>query len=469
LYSIEMLRYLAGKTKVELSESGSTNHRMNRILRKWEALVQDLEGAMMDPTASASVAGSSPLFRKRRLEVALTISDLHQRQRRRRRLPGPDDERPYVYRADGGNRKESPLETALLTFFKRNAVGMQIDDSILDPLLPQGLDLDTAEITGKLLILHPLAVKAILGYLYKPGPTRITIPVVKNKCARLVSLAVLAAEKAAFDEVDSNENGETATPPELSDEVAVTRMILEGSQLCEQLESMVSFLVTTPESSKSGGSPGERLCSLATKCAAVAQGVIMWAREFTGGAEFAASASYPTLSGSILSLVRIVSLEQPFTRRDALDVSLSFLGHSNSEISYKKMNAIKEQSLRILLFLLAKGEVAAVLSAVASALKGQGNNSSGLDASLIRYFVGGLVDVVRAPVSLAFVRALDAVLRAPRCLDAVRSSYFGEPQRTMLLTLLKSFEKIRTRDGKALPVEDTTLISALLSAYNVGT
>jgi hypothetical protein len=395
--------------------------------------------------------------------VALTVSDLHQNRRKRLRQAARDGQ-PASYRAIGGDRKESLLEQALLEFLSRHAIGIQISDSIIDPLLPQGLDMEgTAEMTGKLLIKHPLAVRAILGYLYKPGSSRITAPVVKNKCARLVALAVLAAEKSAMEEQES-ENGEEPTP---SDEVALTRMILDGSQLCEQLESMVSFLVTAgPKSSKSGsaGNPGQKLCSMATKCAVVAQGVAMWAREFTRGSEFSGSASYPTLSTSILSLVRIISLDQPFTRRDALDISMSFLGHANSDISYKKMNDIKEQSLRLLLFLLVKGEVASVLGAIAAALKGQG---SGLDASLVRYFVGGVVDIARPPVSFVFARAFDGVLRSPRCLDAVRSSYFAEPQRQKLVSLLKSFRDIRAPEGKPLSSEDTALVSSLLAAYKV--
>jgi len=477
LYSVELLRYIAEKTRSELvGENPSGSNRFCRVLRKWEALVQNLESAMMDPSTSASVAGTSPLFRKRRLEVALTVSDLHQRQRKRQRVKEYDH---VSYLAVGESRKETPLENALLKLLSRYAVGTQIDDTILDPLLPQGLDLDTADIAGKLLIQHPLAIRAILGYLYKPGSSRITIPVLKNKCARLIALSVLAAEKSALNELDpaSNDNGGSSGLPlsggaSASDEVALTRMILEGSQLCEQLESMVSFLVTisTSNDDKSAStvanSPGQKLCSLAIKNAAVAQGVIMWASVFAGSGEFVTSASYPTLSGSILSLVRVVSLNQPFTRRSSLDIAMSFLGHSNTDVSYKKMNDIKEQSLRLLLFLLVKGEVASVLNAITMALKGRGSNS-GLDASLVRYFVGGVIDVVRPPVSFSFVCAFGSVLREPRCIDAVRSSYFNEQQRQKLSSLLKSFEDIRSRNGKPLSPESAAVISELTTTYKI--
>lgn len=448
LYSVEMLRYLRGKIRSERSDELSG--RLGRVLRKWEAICQDLESALMDPAASASIAGSSPLFRKRRLEVALTVSDLHQHQRKRRRLEDGS------FSTNGKSRTESALETALLAFLRRHAIGIQIDDSVLDPLLPQGLDLNTAGLTGKLLIEHPLAIQAILGYLYKPGSTRVAAPVVKNKCARLVAMAVIAAEKAASMDLDE-------VPP-ASDEVALTRVILQGSQLCEQLETMVSFLVTI-DSSAPSTTPGQKLCSLALKYAAVAQGVMIWARELTHGPEFAASASYPTLSVSILSLVRIICLEQPFTRRLALDIALAFLRHSNPDISYQKVNAIKEQSLRLMIFLILKGEVASVLNAAASRLQQSG--SSELDASLVRYFVGGILDVVRPPVSLAFVRAFGTLLKIPRCLDAVRSTYFGEVQREQLSSLLSSFNNVKAGGGADLNKDDTAFVSSLVAAYQV--
>ena len=125
--------------------------------------------------------------------------------------------------------------------------------------------------------------------------------------------------------------------------------------------------------------------------------MVLWAREFTKGSDFAASASFPTLSPSILSLVRLVAMKHPFTRFDALQVALAFLGHSNSDISYQKVNSIKEMSLRLMIFLLTKGEVVPVLSSLLGKLELTG--SSDFDASPIRYFVAGILQVVR-PLSL---------------------------------------------------------------------
>jgi TH1 protein len=188
--------------------------------------------------------------------------------------------------------------------------------------------------------------------------------------------------------------------------------------------------------------------------------VMIWAREFTRGSEFAASASFPTLSVSILSLVRIVCVSQPYTRRVALDVALAFLKHSNPDVSYQKVSAIKEQSLRLLIFLIIKGEVVPVFAAITSRL--QDSTSSDLDASLIRYFMGGVLEVVQPPVSLVFIRSFAALLQTPRCLDAVRSSYFGDPHRPRLVSLLQSFRKVRANtEGKPPSPSDLALISGL--------
>jgi hypothetical protein len=451
LYSVELLRYLDSRVSQVTSSASS---RLARARRKWKALAQDLESEMVDPCAPCNASLSSPLFRRRRLEVALMISDLYQRQRKRMRVDG------RIELVHGPDRPESPLETALLDFLRRHATGIQVDDAILDRLLPQGLDLTTASITGRLLVKHPLAIRALLGHLYKPGATRLTATVVRNKCARLVSFGVLAAEAAAIEEIEEEEDDGGQVTRE-SDEVQLTRMILEGSQLCEQLESMVSFLVTAdPRTSTGSSSPGQKLCSLALKNSAVAQGVMIWAKEFTHGSEFAASASFPTLSGSILSLVRIVCMEQPFTRRLALDIALAFLKHSNPDISYQKVNAIKEQSLRLLIFLISKGDVVAVFSAIATRLHDQTN--SDLDASLIRFFMGGVLEIVQPPVSLIFVRSFSAVLECARCLDAVRSSYFGEPHKSRLVGLLSSFKTIKANtEGKPPGPSDMSLINLL--------
>lgn len=470
LYSVEMLRRLEIMARAEIESVGDTgrstisgngapdsHERFRRALRKWEALSQMLESSMVDPSVSQSVAGSSPLLQKRRVDVALTISDLHQRQRRRRRRITSNG----CYHNDEEAERSDSLETALLTLLRRHAIAIHLDDAVLDKMLPSGLEMDTRGI-GELLIQHPLAVRALLGHLYKPGPTRVNTPSTKNKCARLVALAMIAAEHSAQEE--SIARGTTPISQENPDELALTRMLVQGSQLCEQVETMISFLVTT-DADKHNMSLGQKLCSLALKCAPVGLGVAIWAREFTHGKEYAASASFPTLSPSILSLVRLVALKHPFARADALQVALAFLRHSNPDISYQKVNSIKECSLRLLIFLLIKGDVVPVLSSVLNRIQQVG--TSELDASLIRYLVGGVLEVVQPPLSPLFVRMFGRLLNASKVVDAVRSSYFAEMNRKRLAALLSTFKDVRLHDGAPLSEEDGSLVNLLHATYQL--
>jgi hypothetical protein len=461
LYAVELLRRLVNSAKTQASKSsGNDAERLRRAVRKWEAMIQGLESHMVDPTATA--AGSSPIFRKRRLDIALTISELNQKKERRL----IDDS------MNAGNDKghRERLEAALLTLLRRHSVGIQLDDAVLDQLLPSGLDLDTKGV-GDLLLQQPLAVCALLGHVYKPGPGRVTSPSIRNKCARLVALSTIAAQQVAKKEIEQmdpvlDDDSSERVEVDSLDEIALTRIILQGGQLCEQLETMISFLVTSDGTTTEQGSsnPGQKLCGLALSSATVGLGVMMWAEEFTHGPDFASSASFATLSPSILSLVRLVSMKHAFARSYALKVAMTFLHHSNPDISYQKVNAIKECSLRLLLFLTSKGDVIQVFSSVASRLEQAG--SSDLDASLVRYFIAGVLEMVKAPVSPVFVYAFGNFLKAPKVVDAVRSAYFAKVNNERLQNLLKSFKDIR-QCNQLRTGEEGSLITSLFTMYDV--
>ena len=431
----------------------SSSSLYSRAIRKWERLSEDLQGAMVDP---ASAGSSTPLFRKRRLDVAVTISELHQRQRRR-------FEPSHGSEPNGGKDDDdtAKVETAVLNFLRRYSLGTQINDQTLDAMLPDGLRGDPTNHVGRLLLKRPLTIKALLGYMFKPGSQRISSIVIKNKCARLISLAVRYVEEGAIERAKSIHQSSSSE----FDEVSLVRMLSQGSQLCETLENMVSFIVTSG-SEKNGAvsTPGERLCSLALSCPPVAQGVAIWAREVTKGSDFVSSASYPTLSPSILSLVRVLYLTHPFIRDDAMEVAFCFLQHSNSEISYQKINEIKEQSLRLLLFLCAKGEAPGVLGRLTTLLNQSG--SSFLDASLIRYFVSGLLEVASVPYSIPFVRLLCGLLRSRVTLEAVKTRYFDEKSKGRLKKVIKYLSDLQTKgtQGKLTP-QDVLMVKAVISSY----
>lgn len=436
--------------------SGPESLRFRRAIRKWERLSQDLDSAMVDPNTSNSTAGSSHLFRKRRLDVALTVSELHQRQRRRRK-PSPGED---VVRASSANEQTKAMESGLLNFLRRYSVGTQVDDRVLDALLPTGLNMQAlADEVGKLLIDHSLAIKALLSHMFTSGSSRVP-PATKNKCARLIALATLASEKKAHSETLERQIGQ-----EGQDEVALTRMLVQGCQLCESVQLMASFVVTTDAlENGSSASPGHQLCALALKCAPVAQGVMLWARDITRNNEFLNSATYPTFSPSLLSLVRIVALAHPCTRLEAADIAFIFLTHSSTaEVSYKKINEIKEQCLRLLLFLIVRGEAPSILRTLTTRLQEQ--DTIKLDASLLRYFVAGILSIVRPPFSLPFVRLLGAMLKTPQCIDAVRSTYFGDANQERLKSMLNNFKESLTFENGAASNEDNMLVSFLLKTY----
>jgi len=426
----------------------SDESRLQSAVRKWEHLIEELESAM-----SSGQDGSSSMFRKRRLDTALTMSELHQRQRRRHKPPS-DDTNGHADRDESRTVLESTLEDLL----KRFSRGLPLDDRVLNKLLPDDGGGDSWNTTGKLMVAHPLSIQALLGYLFKPGSSRASSMVTRNKCARLIAMSVLAADSSAGNEPPAESESEE-TPEE-----KLTGMLLTASQLCELLENMMTFeVISDPTLASDDSSAGRKLCALALRSAPIAQGVIMWASEIAKGPDFVMSASYPTFAPSILSLARVISATHPFTRSAVLDIALVFLKHSNREVSYQKMNDLKLQALRLLIVLLVKGEVCAVLGSVTKRLRQQG--TSEIDASLVRYFVGGLLDVMRPPFSLPLIRELGPMLTAPKCIDALRSSYFGESNKTRLSLLIKSFPDMLKKHPESCTKQDAAMVSTLQSIY----
>ena len=469
MYGFEVLRFQIQKAKNDsLAMAEKDRFLYTRVIRKWERLLEVLQGDMIDPSTST---GSTPLFRKRRLDVACTISDLHQRQRRRfypnkvgneNGAPTPT-EASFAHNDINDNRRKE-IESAISTFLRKYCIGTQIDGSLLDKMLPKEENDHEVTFIGNLLVNYPIAIEALLGYLYKPGQ-RVGLMELRNKCARLTALAVLAAETQSLEEARKIDPKISESE---SDEAKLTEMLLKGSQLCEQLENMVSFIVTSDATklNTAATSPGEQICSLAVKCAPVSQGVAMWAREITRGGEFVSSASYASISPNIMTLVRIVYMYHPFTRDDVCHVAFQFLKHANSEVVYQTMNSLKEQSLRLLLFLCARGEAPSVFDQLIKLLKDPSRSS--LDASLIRYFISGLLEIANPPFSIPFIRSLMILLKSPASVDAVKASYFDKNSKNRL-TAIMNYLKIRTSgklDARPLAKEDVSLINSVLSIYH---
>ena len=80
---------------------------------------------------------------------------------------------------------------------------------------------------------------------------------------------------------------------------------------------------------------------------------------------------------------------------------------------------------------------------------------SPLDASLIRYFISGLLEIASPPFSIPFIRSFSILLKSPASVDAVKTSYFNEKSRNRL-TAIMNYLKIRITgklDGRRLAKE----------------
>lgn len=404
---------------LERVEALGNEPRIQRVVRKLQHLRMRLEAYMIDPDASKASSDDS-MFRKRRLEVTLSVSDLRQKKSR-------------VSSSNHGSNQTSELEKSLIYFVKRYAAGIKIDVSVLDPLLPQGLSSD-GSVIGSLLIENPPTVKALLAQLFRAGSFRASSHSVRSKCARLLAFATLASTVSSSREQVNYE------------EKSLTGLILEASDLCKLVEAKTSFLVVSDSTRGPTKSPGEKLCSLCTHYPVIAQGVLLWAKDFSSSPDFSSLATFTTISSSILSLVRITAIAQPFSRAEALAICATFLRVPKSS-DYKKIESIIQQSLRLMIFLLLHGDAIVVLNAFKKRVEDK--RSSSLDASLIRYFLSAILKVVQVPVSLPFARALQSLVETKECLDAVRASYF-DADRDALVEILEFpiLEKIATGEEK---------------------
>ena len=468
LYAMEVLHDL-----IERAESGGDidNKMLLRpAVRKWRRLREELEGGMLVPRGGA---GSGTFQNKRRTDVALTLSDLFQRKRRRVAPTTAEAGGDNNNGGNGNSGRSDPLadslDEAVMHLLSRcGSLGHPVDKDSADAVLKYAYGGSTDRI-GDLLIRHPVAVNVLLRNLF--GKKRVRQLDVRLKCARLVSLAVIAAERRA----NRTDGADNVRP---SDEDELTQTVLACSQLCEQVENMVSFAVLDDGDDGSGGddaapkSVGRRLTSHCVRHAVAARGALLWASELASCPEFVETASYPTLSPCILSLARVVSRHHPMTRPAVLDLALLFASHSNRDVGHRKMTSIKEQCVRLLLCLSAEGHSVEVLRAVRGRLEGDASSSAGggaaMDSALVRYLFSGLLEVARPPFSLAFVRALGGLMTTRAVVEALQSAHFESSRRHMIIQLVRNFEgtcEAQRRDGGVGCEGDGGLIAALKRTY----
>ena len=242
---------------------------------------------------------------------------------------------------------------------------------------------------------------------------------------------------------------------------------MTASQLCESIENMVSFSVTESPN-ESDSSVGSKLCFLCIKRASISSGVIMWAHELASGPDFVASASYATLTPSILSVARIIAKRHKHVRPTILDLAIMFLNHkfaSSREISYQQSKALKEQCLRLLIWLISLGEAPSTLTAVMRVLKDE--DGTALDASLIRYFVTSCLEVIHLDTtsfSVPFIISMSNLLCAQLCIDALMTNYFEIENKQKLAKLIHKFASLKSSDFGFLESEQM-IVSKLIESY----
>ena len=417
LYAMVVLQELIKDAKESKDDS------LQKACQKWERLREELEEEMMKPVSTGTT-----FQRKRRIDVALAMSDLVQRQRRRLD-PTSDDAANHLHVPSNVAQKNNladALDSAIVTMLTKSSLGNQVDKDMAENILKFAYGGSTERI-GDLLIKHPFTITTLLHNLF--GAKRIRQLETRLKCARLVALAVTASERASR----SQQHDIT-----VSNEDALSQIVLKGSQFCEQVENMVSFTAIDSVEEGHETSVGRQLSAICIKYPVIAQGALIWAKELASNPDFVTTAAYPTLAPCILCLVRIISIHHPLARPAALELSMIFIGHSNSDISHQKMESIKEQCLRLMLLLSAQGLCIEVISAVKDKLRK--NGSSELDSALIRYFVSGLLHTVQPPLTVPFCNSFFGLLLERQCVDALKSQHFAKSRHDEITQLVNQVE-----------------------------
>ncbi len=184
--------------------SGPKGLGLTRAVKKWTRIAEELEDHMMSSSSNSSISHTmSSMSKKRQLDITSTFIDIQQRQKRK--IINPD-----------GDQKIRPniQDPALITLMKRHSSGVAIDETILDQLLSSSSETSSESAThtnyiylGTSLSQHPFAIDALMHALYLPGG-RTKSASIKMKCAALVAMAVVAAEKrviALLDEEDRSQ------------------------------------------------------------------------------------------------------------------------------------------------------------------------------------------------------------------------------------------------------------------------
>ena len=218
IYVMELLDELISKSKAKASVSalkgkGPQALGLARATHKWERLREDIMEHMIKPLEdSGAVSSFNPLSRKRRADLALTASEIYQRQRRRVRISNSAGKDGV---GNGGSKSDQlgySVESGVIEALKKYSRNTTIDEALLDQLLynpytdksmsPEQIQ----DKLGGLLYNHVLATEYLLRSLFLKK-SRSKSDEMRMKCSKLISMSVLSAQKA----LESRARGEDAS------------------------------------------------------------------------------------------------------------------------------------------------------------------------------------------------------------------------------------------------------------------
>jgi hypothetical protein len=130
---------------------------------------------------------------------------------------------------------------------------------------------------------------------------------------------------------------------------------------------------------------------------------------------------------------------------------------------------LKEQALRLVLIACAQGLSLETLNIMSDYLR-RSHGKVELDSALIRYFVEGLVDIVRPPLSLPFARSMGGLLCTRACVEALNSPYFDIQKREQLYRMVYDCVSTHAQDSSVhykSTTSDHRLVDRLKSYYYI--
>eukprot|EP00594_Rhizosolenia_setigera_P001329 CAMPEP_0178951164 /NCGR_PEP_ID=MMETSP0789-20121207/7066_1 /TAXON_ID=3005 /ORGANISM="Rhizosolenia setigera, Strain CCMP 1694" /LENGTH=1077 /DNA_ID=CAMNT_0020631991 /DNA_START=31 /DNA_END=3264 /DNA_ORIENTATION=+ len=501
----DIIERLRGK-KIMKQQGGTTPSTMSidRAIQKYERLSEELEEELV------SGGGGESHIKKRRVNLALCVSDLYKRDRKRLKPATTFTEEEKINMSQLNAKPEERkkelskqnLESAVMDLIKMFSEKKNIDSKILNRLLfPKNLLPDQKYSIGELLIAHPSSVKALYSSLfqYQGGAStqqmsNIKSPELRQDCAKLLAKAVIAS-KESFHHLDDHQRSNNNTNKnDEKEEIRLWRMFLKASQICNKIENLVSFTVrdykeNLPPEIPLDVSIGGEISYLAIKSAPVAQGLLLWISEISSSPEFEAGAVYSTMAPSILSLVRLIAKYHPFTRPTVLKIALVFLKHNNnqSEMGYERIKSLKEKIFRLLLWLSALGLGLEVYGEVERMLTTDKSNE--IDPPLLRYLLIGTLDIIQISppddntatsaignnhhhLSIPFIKLLSRILSTKASMDAILSPHFPSIKKIQLQHLLSIFSRILSKEKQKaassssfLSEDDIELVKVLQNIY----